>query len=402
MEYNCKNNVKKIIEKNQCFKCGMCETQCSRGAIKSLWDNKKGFYMQQLDDEKCIQCGNCLKYCPVMINHSSLDFVGPYKSVSLYYSKDQSIRNSATSGGAINRIIYNSIESGFVGDAYMVGYDNKSPNWTTLTKINTININELTMRPREYSSRYTSVPICSCLNDLDKNVNSLIVGLPCQISALREYVTREKITNIFLIGMCCSGAISFNATRFYLKKLKINFDEVTEYYYRGNGWPGKHYIQLKNSCYSQDKENIFSHLFISQYFKNTACRNCIDHYSYGSDITCFDPWNQGSMKNDAIGKTAVIARTQNGEKLLNNAISNNYLTRTNDSLNKHDVLESQKWVVALKNKLRPLPLSLKLYYLLVDIVDFLNIKMILTIKYYELMSKLFIHIVMSEDKKKGK
>ena len=53
-----------------CYGCRNCENICPVQAIKMV-ENKEGFLVPSIDNNKCIQCGACVINCPL----AKFDFV---------------------------------------------------------------------------------------------------------------------------------------------------------------------------------------------------------------------------------------------------------------------------------------------------------------------------------------
>ncbi len=47
------------IISDECTNCGVCEEECTEGAISEKDDKRV------IDPEKCTDCGNCVEGCPV-------------------------------------------------------------------------------------------------------------------------------------------------------------------------------------------------------------------------------------------------------------------------------------------------------------------------------------------------
>lgn len=59
--------------KEQCCGCTACYAICSRSAI-SMVEDKEGFDYPQIDENKCIQCYQCIKVCPIKV--AIIEFTG--------------------------------------------------------------------------------------------------------------------------------------------------------------------------------------------------------------------------------------------------------------------------------------------------------------------------------------
>ena len=99
-------------------------------------------------------------------------------------------------------------------------------------------------------SKYCPVPVNVAIKDIlntKEGERFAIVGLPCHINGIRkaERVSeklREKI--VLHLGIFCSHSLSFQGTKFFLRRLDIKEREVVRIDYRGGGWPGKIKIEL--------------------------------------------------------------------------------------------------------------------------------------------------------------
>ena len=50
--------------KEECCGCSACYAVCSQHAIKMEADSE-GFLYPEIDQNKCVVCGACLKVCPI-------------------------------------------------------------------------------------------------------------------------------------------------------------------------------------------------------------------------------------------------------------------------------------------------------------------------------------------------
>ena len=86
----------KLKNKAGCTGCGLCSNVCPAECIKMERDSE-GFYYPFVNQEKCIVCGRCEKYCYNTVTN-------PQKEIHVYaaYNKDLIRRLKASSGVYLN------------------------------------------------------------------------------------------------------------------------------------------------------------------------------------------------------------------------------------------------------------------------------------------------------------
>ena len=95
--------------------------------------------------------------------------------------------------------------------------------------------------------------------------------------------------------------------------------------YRGDGWPGNMVIELKNGniCKLPFQDAMSQHnLWINSLFR---CLFCCDLTAELSDLSFGDPWMPEVTKKEKKGKTLIVSRTENSEKILRNAVDKGYI-----------------------------------------------------------------------------
>ena len=242
---------------------------------------------------------------------------------------------------------------------------------------------ELLENPRQFASRYVSIPLCSLLKNVDKNKKYAVIGTPCQIISARRILGRD---NIYL-GIACSEGISFKATEKYLKELELK--QIENIFYRGGGWPGR------TTVFTHDGEIIeqehynsdFNAIYSSQIYRNKGCRFCHDQFANEADISFFDFWNVLEVKNEKFGKSGTIVRTEIGEKLLEK-LEEEKRIYIEETLDEKRVIDSQEWILLLKEKYWN-HWTIKIYYLFINIFRLSIIEYILPISFYRFFSKNF-------------
>ncbi|MBN2075006.1 MAG: Coenzyme F420 hydrogenase/dehydrogenase, beta subunit C-terminal domain [Dehalococcoidales bacterium] len=326
---NKNKTIDQVSGEGLCTGCGTCAGVCPQNAIKMVIDQKKGIYLPRLDREKCNECGICFKVCP---GHS-VDFntlnreifgrevedilLGNYLGFYTGFSTDNAIRYHSTSGGLVTELLIFALEEGIIDGALV----------TRMSIENPLIPESFVARTREdiisaARSKYCPVTANIALKEIPQageGERFAVVGLPCHLHGLRKAgILNNKIKQeiMFCFGLFCNHTPTFTATDYILHKVKIRREDVKKLVYRGEGWPGKMKISLKNKkiLLKEFWDKGFGTLFYPW-----RCSLCVDAVSELSDISFGDAWI-GEHSKDSMGTSLVISRSGKGEELLNNAL----------------------------------------------------------------------------------
>ncbi|MHA1272451.1 MAG: Coenzyme F420 hydrogenase/dehydrogenase, beta subunit C-terminal domain [Promethearchaeota archaeon] len=323
--------IELIVKKHLCTGCGSCVGICFQNAIVLHYNSWKGIYIPKIKQDSCNNCGNCHVVCPGYpftyknINFSnkgelkSNPFLGAFNSCYIGYSLNDDIRYRSASGGLITQLLIFALEKGLI-DAAIV---------TSFNKENSFKPKAILAESREQiikasQSKYCPVPVNLIIKEVFKRKDLhdiAFVGLPCQIEGIRLAerkfeLLRKKIKYHF--GLFCSHELNFHATNFLLKNLGIRMEEIKKVNYRGYGWPGKIIIEFKNGELKYIKSNhpLWEKVFHCGLFTPIRCVLCNDLSSELADLSFGDAWLPEIIKEDNIGTSIVISRTDLGENLL--------------------------------------------------------------------------------------
>ncbi len=315
---------------------------CKNNAIHMQYNSKTGFFTPNVKLAECTECEACMRICPANNQTDSESYIGNYLNLHLAHACDPVVRNQATSGGVINSLIRYLLEKHIVEAAVLVQHDSTSPVEASAKVITLDCISRMAQKPREYTSRYVSVPVlCEIGEHLRKYKRIAVVGTPCQMCALKKMPS----TRIIKIGIACSGGMSYLATQAYKQYMKLPNAQM---YYRGNGWPGT------NSLVDGEKEvtakyinSLFDQMFTSQIFKNSGCHQCKDHFAECADISFCDFWNSQEMANETEGNSCVIIRNEEMKSAFSDLVQNGYVEEVK-ILSETEILQSQINVLKAK------------------------------------------------------
>lgn len=234
-------------------------------------------------------------------------------------SSNAEIRYKGSSGGVITQIIKYLFETSQIKSAINFRFSGVELFEPTLI---------YSFEKYEHTgSVYHEINIYKFLKENINQVKSpiLISCLPCQVVPIKRLLDKNKIENT-IISLVCSNQLEKEATYYFLEKNNIDINKITDFRYRGNGWPSG--IQIK----TDEKEYFFHNntskwidVFHSQIFNLNRCLFCKDTFGLSADFSIADPWLKRYVENDKIGSSIVVSHTKKAEKLIQMMIDNKIL-----------------------------------------------------------------------------
>ncbi len=307
-----KNNI--LANKNYCYGCGVCEIVCPQKII-SIELSADGFYFPTIKNQNsCIECGLCSDVCAFekrLISTSENEIKG-YAA----WSNDESIRKMSSSGGVAYEMLSCAINENY--KACVVRYN--TPKNIAEHYIATNVADLLPSLGSKYIQSYT-VEAFSKLNPKDKNI---IIGTPCQIHSIREYIRKKKCEdNFILVDFFCHGVPSMNMWQKYLGDKKKYVSNISNISWRekSTGWHDSWGIKIENSnkeiISKWSKGDIFYKLFLGHFCLGEACHKDCKYKMYYSaaDIRLGDLWGETYSKDD-LGVSAILAFTVKGREIV--------------------------------------------------------------------------------------
>jgi len=325
--------IETIVNDGLCTGCGTCKGICPQSAI-DIGISKSGIFFPKIIIDKCIECGICYSLCSgkyfnyYEFNHEIFGktpenpFLGNFIECYASHANSQKIRYNSASGGVITALLIYALEKGFINGAVVTRMKKESPlepePFIARTKDEIISASK---------SKYCPVSVNSIIKEILESREGdkfAVVGLPCHINGFRKAekfypLLNEKIKYHF--GIICSHTNNFIGTRFLIKKMGIDAEEINRIEYRGEGWPGKMKIWLKDG--NEKTLELTSSLYACFHnlglFTPSRCLICNDVTAEFSDISFGDAWLKEIMELEHIGKSLIISRSKSGEELLKSA-----------------------------------------------------------------------------------
>lgn len=315
-----------ICHSNHCTGCAACANICPRQCIKMIEDSKLGHFIPNIDQQKCIDCGLCQKTCP---QNSESVYRNPLQCFAAWEKDEVSYRTSS-SGGAASAFSRKILQEGGVvyGCAVQQG---------AVKHIRVVEEKNLALLK---GSKYVQSFIGERLliqvkKDLQKGLNVLFIGTPCQIDGVQSFLKKKHYQNLYLVDIVCHGVPSSYLFFSYLQKIIGKNTEIENISFRDNA----SYVL---SVYGKNQEIIYSRkmqqdLFYVGFMRRLLFRDSCYRCRYAqkkriSDITLGDFWGIGSLnmfEKPKNGLSLILVNTEQGRTLLNKSLENFYIEERN-------------------------------------------------------------------------
>ncbi len=310
------NNIKSVGQ--DCTACGVCSVVCPKSCIEYSLNSKKGTFAVSTNENLCIDCGKCLKVCPVLnteANKRQETPLGKTQAAYAAFSKNAEIRRYAASGGFITSFLCFLLESE-ICDGVLISHRDGVTGQSFIVKTTEEVISSKTSiyAPVDYSNGIKELSNTDC-----KKV--AIVGLPCQIQAVSnlEKINRKVADKVFLkISILCGKTPTTHAYKYIAKIADFDYDRISAVCNRGNGWPGFLEITHSEGQYKIPYRAFMSMgtVLSSPYLCNRGCLSCVDGVGLTADIVVCDAWTKKYTEQESDGWNFVLTKTQKADVLL--------------------------------------------------------------------------------------
>ena len=317
--------------KSECCGCGACMNICPKKAI-TLEEDEYGFIHPKIDKSKCIDCKLCEKVC---LYKSAIELENPKTCYAGSTDNEKICRNSA-SGGIFYTIALDCIKKNFICYGSYMNFKNSKP------IVEHIRIESESDLVKLQGSKYVQSDISKVYNkikeDLLNNKKVLFSGTPCQVQAVRMYLSNIKAENIekfYTIDIICHGVPPIEFFSKYIDSLYKNYEKVNfKFRDKTEGWGLMASITLKKGNKEikkrvYPKTSSYYHSFLNMDIYRESCYNCkFATKKRTGDITVGDYWGieklhpeylkeNGGKLNIQNGVSCILINTEKGFELFN-------------------------------------------------------------------------------------
>ena len=171
--------------------------------------------------------------------------------------KDNTVLHESTSGGLFTAFSDTIIENGgFVcGAVYSPGIEVKH-----------VITNQKQIRDEMRGAKYVQSNLGKVIRDVTNHLNSgdivLFVGTPCQVSALKKFVSiKSNDDKLITIDIVCHGVPSPRIFKQHVFYIENKYGKITSYLFRDKkkGWRGQNVTITTETCVVPDEDaKLFS------------------------------------------------------------------------------------------------------------------------------------------------
>ena len=298
---------------------------CPKDAI-SL-DSSGAFYRYVVDEDKCVDCGACIKACPVNTPIAHLDLKAAYGG----WHKDKETVKTSSSGGAFTAIADYVLSQGGVvyGAAYTDDCKEVVCRSTEDTDLDNIK-----------RSKYVESTVGFAFREIKTKLNEgrwvLFSGTPCQVSGLMRYLGKDY-ERLVTVDFACGGLTSHQLYQTHLANLEKKYrSKVTSVNFRSGlyGWK-QHAIKVDfqngKSYKIPSGLDPYVHAFMYTYYGNRDnCFACEFQNTHYSDFILADYWRwfeYSNLSNDETGISLILTNSEKGERLMEHIAQKMYLEK---------------------------------------------------------------------------
>lgn len=318
-----------LIENSKCNTCYLCVNICPKNCIEMKL-NDIGEIHPVVDTEKCNGCNLCSSKCPEITPVDRYSVQNTYASVS----KDTKQLLKSTSGGIASEIAKYIISHG--GVVYATVMDGLTAHFERISNLD----NVVHMTGSKYIHSWFGDNLKKIKIDLIGKLTVLVIGMPCQIAAVRAYLGKNYL-NLFTVDLFCHGTPAQENFRCGIA-LETNEMDVENVRFR-DGKEYKLMISKKDGTQLTVpyRKSYWFNGFVEGYLFRECCYSC----SYAGDmrvgdISLGDFWGLGSAYRTDLditaGANAVLINNNQGAKLFE------YI-RDNICIEEHTLEEVKKY-----------------------------------------------------------
>ncbi|HID91243.1 TPA: coenzyme F420 hydrogenase [Candidatus Bathyarchaeota archaeon] len=310
--------LREVVRKGLCVGCGACAASCPLNSV------------EMIDQEPrltgiCLACQTCYHQCP-RAGFSTDDAemaifgrlrgedepVGVYRSAYVARSRMEDVLHACQDGGAVTSILAYALDSKAIDCAVVTDVDRERP-WRPVPTVARTVGDLVRCAGTKYSTGPTLLGLASAVIEHGRE-RVAVVGTPCQVRAVRRMQTspmgalRLGDAVRLTIGLFCMESYGYDGLCAFLRERGIDIGDVTRFAIRRGRF----------TAYKGSEIAVNVPVREAKHLAREACRACADFSAELADVSV-----GGVGAPD--GWSTVIVRTEEGERLVTEALKAGYL-----------------------------------------------------------------------------
>lgn len=307
-----------IINHADCCGCAACANACRNQAIAMRPDDE-GFLHPVIDQEKCTECGRCLRSCPILARQKDETQHGPLEVLALR-TKDDKVLFASSSGGAFHDVAAEVLRQG--GVVVGAAYDEH------LNVVHRMIDREQDL-PQLMGTKYVQ----SMMGDIYRQVLDVLTagerpvfftGTPCQVDGLRRCLMGRDYPQLLTADVVCHGVPSPMIYRDYLRLAEQKgLRGIASINMRNKKYAGWNPItswgvKYNDGRYIVDDPRILAwgRIFLSELVSRPSCHHCLyANMKRSGDLSLADYWDRRRRHDELYdwkGTSLVLVNTERG------------------------------------------------------------------------------------------
>ncbi|MBM6688478.1 Coenzyme F420 hydrogenase/dehydrogenase, beta subunit C-terminal domain [Collinsella tanakaei] len=295
-----------ICEEKKCAGCMACAGICPTGAVSI--EPGIDFYRPVIDQDKCIDCGRCTKVCQQL--HPA-----EFREPATWYqgwTEDPAERGASSSGGFATAISRAFARSG--GAVCACTFSQGCFGFEVVDDPDKV----ARFRGSKYVKSDPSAVYVQVRDLLKTGCKVLFIGLPCQVSAMRNFVGEGLEEHLYTVDLICHGTPSPQLLDKFLRERGYELENLEDIAFRRKAW-----FQLRDGAVTIDEPGVVDRYLVAfleglDYTEN--CYSCVyARRKRVSDLTLGDSWGTELIEEAGNGVSLALCQTPKGEELLREA-----------------------------------------------------------------------------------
>ena len=296
--------MKTVCKENMCAGCMACLDVCSKNAI--IIQDSLNAYNAVIDEKACIGCNACHKVC--QHNHT----VAMQKPIQWWqgWTTDAHIRRNSSSGGLGNSLARTFFEK--YGNVCACVFKDGEFRFEFAGSLDDID--------KFSGSKYVkSNPIhiyMQIQSKLKSGEKVLFIGLPCQVAAVKLYVSPKYLDSLYTIDLICHGSPSPLLLDMFMENNGVSLKKIKDIQFRKD-----HIYHIYNEnqvIVSERVQDLYTFAFLKTLDYTENCYSCkYATIERASDITLGDSWgSELEAKEQKKGISLILCQTPKGVQLV--------------------------------------------------------------------------------------